>query len=47
MQPSFDPVDIVSEVINRAESALALARLEGGNKTQSLAPQAETTGAVA
>ena len=47
MQPSFDPVDIVSEVINRAESALALARLEGGNKTKSLAPQSETAGAVA
>jgi diguanylate cyclase (GGDEF)-like protein len=47
MQPSFDPIDIVSEVINRAESALALARLEGGNKAQSLAPQAESAGAVA
>jgi hypothetical protein len=47
MQPSFDPLDIVTEVINRAESALALARLEGGNKAQSLAPTQETAGAVA
>jgi diguanylate cyclase (GGDEF)-like protein len=47
VQPSFDPVDIVTEVINRAESALALARLEGGNKTQSLAPTVESAGAVA
>jgi diguanylate cyclase (GGDEF)-like protein len=47
MQPNFDPVDIVTEVINRAEAALALARLEGGNKTQALAPTLESAGAVA
>ncbi len=47
MQAAFDPTDIVTEVINRAESALALARLEGGNKAQSLAPQVESAGAVA
>jgi diguanylate cyclase (GGDEF)-like protein len=47
MRPSFDPADIVTEVINRAESALALARLEGGNKTKALQPTAETAGAVA
>lgn len=47
MQPSFDPADIVTEVINRAEAALALARIEGGNKTQALQPTPETAGAVA
>lgn len=34
----FDPADIVTEVINRVESALDLARSEGGNKAHSLAP---------
>jgi len=38
MQPRFDPLDIVTEVINRAEAALEAARAEGGNKAQSLAP---------
>jgi hypothetical protein len=47
VQPNFDPIDIVTEVINRAESALALARVEGGNKTHALAPTLESAGAVA
>lgn len=34
----FDAADIVTEVINRVESALELARAEGGNKAHSLAP---------
>jgi diguanylate cyclase (GGDEF)-like protein len=34
----FDAADIVTEVINRVESALDLARSEGGNKAHSLAP---------
>jgi len=38
MQHSFDPVDIVTEVINRAEAALEVARAEGGNKAHSIAP---------
>jgi diguanylate cyclase (GGDEF)-like protein len=38
MKGDFDPVDVVTEVINRAESALEAARAEGGNKAQSLAP---------
>lgn len=38
MQHRFDPVDIVTEVINRAEAALEAARAEGGNKAHSLAP---------
>ncbi len=42
MQSKFDPVDIVTEVINRAEAALELAKAEGGNKAQSLAPMLES-----
>ncbi|MBZ5507515.1 MAG: diguanylate cyclase [Acidobacteriia bacterium] len=34
----FDAVDMVTEVINRVESALEVARAEGGNKAHSLAP---------
>jgi GGDEF domain-containing protein len=37
----FDPADIVTEVINRLETALELARAEGGNKAQSLAANLE------
>lgn len=37
LQPHFDPVDIVTEVINRVENALDVARSEGGNKVHSLA----------
>jgi len=38
VQHSFDPVDIVTEVINRAEAALEIAKAEGGNKAHSIAP---------
>lgn len=38
----FDPVDIVTEVINRAEQALEVAKSEGSNKAHSLAPKLET-----
>jgi diguanylate cyclase (GGDEF)-like protein len=37
----FDPADIVTEVINRVETALELARAEGGNKAHSLAANLE------
>ncbi len=37
LQEKFDAVDIVTEVINRVETALELARSEGGNKAHSLA----------
>ena len=37
LQERFDPVDIVTEVINRVENALEMARSEGGNKAHSLA----------
>jgi len=38
LQEKFDPADIVTEVINRVENALEVARSEGGNKAHSLAP---------
>ncbi len=38
LQERFDAVDIVTEVINRVENALEIARAEGGNKAHSLAP---------
>ena len=38
IQHSFDPVDIVTEVINRAEAALEIAKTESGNKAHSIAP---------
>ena len=38
VRQQFDPVDIVTEVINRVETALEMARTEGGNKAHSLAP---------
>nr|MDP9264408.1 diguanylate cyclase [Acidobacteriota bacterium] len=41
MKADFDPVDVVTEVMNRAESALEAARAAGGNKAQSLAPVLE------
>jgi len=37
LQPHFDPVDIVTEVINRVEGALEIARSEGGTKAHALA----------
>ncbi|HLW55724.1 MAG TPA: tetratricopeptide repeat protein [Candidatus Angelobacter sp.] len=37
LQEHFDPADIVTEVINRVENALEVARSEGGNKAHSLA----------
>lgn len=36
LQPHFDSVDIVTEVINRVESALDAARSEGGNRAHAL-----------
>lgn len=38
LQERYDAVDMVTEVINRVESALEAARSEGGNKAHSLAP---------
>ena len=38
LQDSYDPVDIVTEVINRAEDSLSRARADGGNIARSLTP---------
>jgi len=46
VHPRFDPVDMVTEVINRAEAALEIAKSEGGNKAHSLAPSLEATAVV-
>jgi hypothetical protein len=37
LQSRYDPVDIVTEVINRAEGALEAAKAEGTNAAKSLA----------
>jgi diguanylate cyclase (GGDEF)-like protein len=39
VQQKYDPIDIVTEVINRADAALEAAKAEGGGKAQSFAPQ--------
>lgn len=38
LQSSYDPVDIVTEVINRAEESLVKAKRDGGNIARALAP---------
>jgi diguanylate cyclase (GGDEF)-like protein len=38
LDPSYDPVDIVTEVINRAENSLHAAKHDGGNVARALAP---------
>jgi hypothetical protein len=42
IQKEFDPVDIVTEVINRAEQALDVALAQGPNSAHALAPLTET-----
>jgi len=39
----YDPIDIVTEAINRVESALESAQAEGPNAAKSLAPQFQTS----
>ena len=41
IQKDYDPVDIVTEVINRAEQALDVAHSEGPNSAHALAPMTE------
>jgi GGDEF domain-containing protein/tetratricopeptide (TPR) repeat protein len=41
IQSQFDPVDIVTEVINRVEGALEVARSEGGNRARALSANLE------
>jgi len=43
MNPRYDAVDIVTEAINRVESALEMAKHEGGNRAHAMAPMYETT----
>ncbi len=43
LQPQFDAIDVVTEVINRVEAALDEARAEGGNKAHSLAANLQPT----
>jgi diguanylate cyclase (GGDEF)-like protein len=45
MNPHWDPVDIVTEVINRVEGALDVAKSGGGNKTFAMAPGFSTAAA--
>jgi diguanylate cyclase (GGDEF)-like protein len=45
MNPHFDPVDIVTEVINRVEAALDVAKATGGNRSHALAPAYMTAAA--
>jgi diguanylate cyclase (GGDEF)-like protein len=47
MRQHFDPVDIVTEVVNRAEQALEQAAAEGIGKIVSMAPQFAAAAAVA
>ena len=42
IRQQFDPVDIVTEVINRADDALAAARADTTNHVQALAPRLES-----
>lgn len=43
LQEKFEPVDIVTEAINRLERALEHARAEGGNKAHALAANLQAT----
>jgi diguanylate cyclase (GGDEF)-like protein len=43
LQEKFEPVDIVTEAINRLERALEVARGEGGNKAHALAANLQAT----
>jgi hypothetical protein len=47
MRQHFDPVDIVTEVVNRADHALELAVGQGVGKIVSQAPQFAASAAVA
>jgi hypothetical protein len=47
MRQHFDPVDIVTEVANRADHALEAAVVQGAGNTVSQAPQFAASAAVA
>ena len=42
IQKEYDPVDIVTEVINRAEQALEVAHSKGPNSAHAMAPIVES-----
>jgi len=47
MRQHFDPVDIVTEVVNRADLALEQAVAQGAGKLVSMAPQFAASAATA
>ena len=47
IRTEYDPVDMVTEVINRAEHALSQAMAQGLGKVVALGPTALAAGAVA
>jgi PleD family two-component response regulator len=47
IRTEFDPVDVVTEIINRVEHALSQAASQGTGKVVALAPAAMAAGAVA
>ena len=47
MRQHFDPVDIVTEVVNRADQALEQAAAQGLGKVVTMAPQFAASAAVA
>jgi GGDEF domain-containing protein len=47
MRQHYDPVDIVTEVVNRADQALEQAAAQGLGKITTLAPQFAASAAVA
>ena len=47
IRTEYDPVDVVTEVINRAEHALSQAMSQGPGKIVALGPAALAAGAVA
>ena len=47
IRSEYDPVDVVTEVINRAEHALAQAMAQGPGKVVALGPAEMSAGAVA
>ena len=47
MRQHFDPVDIVTEVVNRADHALEQAVAQGAGKSVTQAPQFAASAAVA
>jgi diguanylate cyclase (GGDEF)-like protein len=47
MNPKYEPVDIVTEAINRVEVALEVAKHEGGNRVHAMPPMFEANAVTA